>query len=74
MSEWFLLFILKTIHHKVSIFHILVGLNQLMSTIDFEVTRSKVKVKVTLKFRIVSADYFKNYSLHSIYILHTDWS
>jgi hypothetical protein len=67
MSESFPLIILKTIHHKVFIFHIVI-------CHDFGVTGSKVKVAGSLNVRIVSADYLGNYLSQSLHISHTDWS
>jgi hypothetical protein len=38
MSEWLPMIILKTIHHKIFVFHILIGHNNYITTIDFGVT------------------------------------
>ena len=43
-----------------------------MTPIDFGVIRSKVKVTVTLKVKMVSAD-LEKYLSQSLHILHVDW-
>jgi len=44
MYTWFLLIILKTIHHIAFICHMLIGLDRHMTHIDIGDIRSKVKV------------------------------
>ena len=44
MYTWFLLIILRTIHHIAFIFPMLIGLDRHMTHIDIEDIRSKVKV------------------------------
>jgi hypothetical protein len=45
-----------------------------MTPIDFEVTRSKVKVTRALNVKMVSADYLERYLSQSLHISHSYWS
>jgi hypothetical protein len=60
MSKWFPLIILKSIHHKVFIFHTVIGHNENMTPIDFAVTRLKVKLTGTFNVEMVSTDCLEN--------------
>ena len=45
MYTWFLLIVLRTVHHKCFIFHMLIGLDDGLTFIDDGFFRSKVTVK-----------------------------
>ena len=45
-----------------------------MTAIDFGVTRSKVKVTVTLNVKMFAADFLENLLSQSLHISHIDWS
>jgi hypothetical protein len=44
-----------------------------MTSIDFMVSRSEVKVTGALNVRMVSAHYLKNYLPQTLHISHIDW-
>jgi hypothetical protein len=52
---------LKTMYHKLFIFHIFSGCNKKMTRIDFGVTTSKFKVTRALNVKMVSTHYLENY-------------
>jgi hypothetical protein len=45
-----------------------------MTLIDFDVTRSKVKVTGAFIVKMVSAVYLEKYSSQSLHISHGDWA
>jgi hypothetical protein len=45
-----------------------------MTPIDFDITRSKIKVTGALNVRMVSDDYLGYYSSQNLHMSHTDWS
>jgi len=55
---------LETIYHRAFIFHIPIGLGEDITTINFVLTRSNVKVKVTLGI-------FKNVKMFPLQLLTT---
>jgi hypothetical protein len=63
MVERFQLIILKDNNHKVFIFHKMIGHNQQMIHITFEVIRSKVKMTGVLSASMVSAYYLETTSV-----------
>ena len=64
--------ILRIVYHEVFIFHMLIGLDGGVTTIDIELIRSKVKVRRITRKNMVSPHYL-NYFSQSFHILHADW-
>jgi len=58
------------------IFHMLIGLGENMTPIDFEFTRLRSRSQGSLvkDVNMVSTHYLENDLSQSFYILHADWS